>query len=146
MNARPGPRPSRLPFPLLRKLAFWGYAAALLTATHWPRLKIDVEGIERPDLLIHLAAFGLWTFLLTCSGYLGYPERTSTAARALLLGLIFAAIDEGSQALPFLHRQVALDDYLANAAGVTLGAGAALVFSRLVIRFLAPHLRQTPKP
>ena len=39
-------------------IAFFAYARAL-RLTHWPRLTVEVEGIDRPDLFIHVAAYGL---------------------------------------------------------------------------------------
>ena len=42
----------------LWRLAFWVYAAALFTATHWP--KLEVPGPEGSDKVIHVGAFGTW--------------------------------------------------------------------------------------
>ncbi|MEO1583881.1 MAG: VanZ family protein [Planctomycetota bacterium] len=113
------------------RIAFTLYALVLVTATHWPQLRIEGP-VPRPDLYIHLAAFGLWTSLLIATELLG-PWRSRTAvAKCVALALIYAAIDEGTQAIPALGRTVALDDYLANALGVILAGIAAVIASKLV--------------
>ena len=114
----------------LARTAFVVYALILVTATHWPQLRIEGP-VPRPDLYRHVAAFGLWTCLLIATELLG-PWRSKPAiARCVAVALVYAAIDEGTQAIPALGRTVALDDYLANALGVVLAGIAALIAGRL---------------
>ena len=114
-------------FRALARVAFVTYALVLVTATHWPQLRIEGGPVPRPDLFIHVTAFGLWTCLLIATQLLG-PWRSKPAiAKAVVVGLIYAAVDEGTQAIPALGRTVALDDYGANALGVTLAGVAAMI-------------------
>ncbi len=101
---------------------FVAYAVLLFIGTHWPNLKIPTAVVQRPDLVIHLTAFGTWTVLLWWSGLAGLRARWRTAVRVLVIGLVYAAVDEVSQGIPGLGRTVALDDYLADALGVGVGA------------------------
>ncbi len=103
---------------------FITYAIILAIATHWPRLRIEGP-IERPDLWIHMGAFGLWAALLALTALLGPRWTVSNILASVGVALAYAAIDEGSQAIPALGRTAALDDYLADAAGI-LAAGAGL--------------------
>lgn len=112
----------------LRRPAFWVFALAVFVATHYPKLRIESEILPRPDLLIHASVFGTWTLLLCLSGYVGPGGRAATWLLGGLVALVYAAVDEVTQGVPWLHRTVALDDYLANAAGiVAVGLGGALV-------------------
>lgn len=105
------------------RIAFALYAALLFTGTHWPKLKIEGP-VPRPDLFIHFAAFGLWAFLFGLCAFFA-PNAPRFSAKNYLItfiaGLAYAAIDEGLQAIPALHRTCAWDDYAANAIGVLLG-------------------------
>lgn len=113
---------------------FFAYAALLFVGTHWPALHVDVPGVERPDLIVHLLVFGLWGVLFTLTAFAGPPGRPRAFAIALLLGLVYAAIDEGLQAIPALKRNAALDDYAANSLGLLLGMSAASLAARLAQR------------
>ncbi len=112
------------------RLAFPVYALVLVTATHWPQLTIEGP-VPRPDLYIHLAAFGLWTCLLIATELLGPWRSRAAVGKCVVIALVYAAIDEGTQGIPGLGRTVALDDYLANAGGVLLAGIAALIAGAL---------------
>jgi hypothetical protein len=129
-------------------LIFICYAAALFIATHWPNLRIESVRIKRPDLIVHLTVFSIWTILLFASGLVRRSVSASatspnspsqregaggrvpvrhlrsqtTILRLWLIGVLYAAFDEGTQAIPILGRTAAWDDYLFNVMGVTLGA------------------------
>ncbi|MEM1167048.1 MAG: murein biosynthesis integral membrane protein MurJ [Planctomycetota bacterium] len=115
---------------MIRALARWAFAAyaiLLFTLTHWPALRIDRAPIDRPDLWIHSAAFGLWAFLLGASGWLARGRLRTPIAHPLAVlgvGVLYAAIDEALQAIPALNRFAAFDDFAANAAGIGVGVGA----------------------
>lgn len=106
------------------------YAAALLVATHWPRLAIDGP-IERPDLVIHLGAFGLWTLLLIACAFFGRALGARNVLISAAIAALYAPLDELSQSIPALHRVAAVDDALANLLGVALAAGLALALGAL---------------
>ncbi len=119
----------RLPAPsLLSRAGFVVYALGIFVATHWPQFSIDVPGVERPDLFIHLAVFATWAVLLNLTGWLGEPRTVRTPLRVLPIALVYAAIDESTQALPIIARTAAMDDFLANAAGIVLGTLAVLAW------------------
>ncbi|MBX3386838.1 MAG: hypothetical protein KF768_09725 [Phycisphaeraceae bacterium] len=115
-------------------IAFFAYALGLFVLTHWPRLTVEVEGIDRPDLFIHVAAYGLWTALLIASGLLGSWRSTATVLRCGLVAAIWSALDEWSQGLPFVQRHATWDDAFANWAGVGLATAGGLIVARLASR------------
>ncbi len=94
---------------------FAAYALALLIATHWPGLAIDGP-IDRTDIIIHIAAFCIWTMLLA----LAIDARARTLLLVALIALAWAALDEWTQR--FVNRTSTLEDFLANAAGIILGS------------------------
>ncbi len=107
------------------RFAFIAYALVLFTLTHFPNLKID--STWRPDLVAHLTAFGGWTLLLIMSGLFGPPLSSCNIALAAATGVAYGAIDEGLQAIPFIHRHAALDDWAADCLGVALACAAVLI-------------------
>jgi len=117
--------PLRMP-----RVGFAIYALILVTATHWPELKIEAGNIERPDLILHFGAFGLWAALAVASGFFGNRSSTQNYVRTIALGVVYAAIDESSQAIPIIRRTAVWDDYFANCTGILLGATAALALFR----------------
>lgn len=107
-------------------LAFPVYALVLATLTHWPKLRIEAP-IERPDIIVHAIAFGLWTWLLMATGWLGRPLGAKSVFLATIAGACVATVDEASQALPGLGRTVDRSDLWANLLGVgSVGLIAAL--------------------
>lgn len=112
----------------LLKVAFWIYAAALFTGTHWPNLRSP--GPEGSDKVIHVMALGGWMVLASLQGWFAPQLSDRNLLRTLLVAAAYAAVDESSQAIPFVHRTAALDDYAANAIGIMLAAFALLVLRR----------------
>lgn len=112
------------PRPLIRA-AFACFALAVFTATHWPQLRFEGP-IQRPDLVIHLAAFFAWTALLIACGFVGPALSPRNTLVSGTIALAYSAADELSQGIPWLGRTVALDDWLANATGVGLATLGAL--------------------
>lgn len=122
-RARQQSRSPVVPRPVF--VALFAVCAALLTiGTHWPRLQIEGP-IPRPDLYIHLAAWSLAALLLALSGLAGWATTRTGAGRVWIIALVWCTADELTQAIPELGRTVALDDWLMNAAGVSLGTLAA---------------------
>jgi VanZ family protein len=108
--------------------AFWPFAVALFIATHWPQLRVDGP-IPRTDLVAHFTVFGTWGLLATASAFFGPALSRRNIARTWVVGVIYAAIDEGLQLIPALGRVAALDDFAANATGITLAALLLLLVS-----------------
>lgn len=110
----------------IRRWAFALYACVLAIATHWPG--VTIEGpIERPDLVIHLVAFSIWTLLLGFSRLLGEPRRARTLLVVALVASAYAGLDEFTQR--YVNRTSSWDDYLANLSGI--GAGIVLLALRI---------------
>jgi len=118
--------------------AFILYTAALLTATHWPGMVIDGP-VERTDLIIHVGAFCVWTWLLYGAGLVGAggrfrDERTmKRIGLTALAGFAFAVLDETTQ--PLFERQFDWWDLWADWLGVLIACGTILVLERLSWRF-----------
>ena len=115
------------------RVAFVIYAAVLAYATHRPNLVIDGP-IERTDLVIHVGAFCVWTMLLIATRWPGAWTSRAAVLRAGMIGLVYAVVDESTQAIPFFRRVFGFDDMAANAAGVILAVLVALA----LIRFARP--------
>lgn len=106
---------------------FW--ALLLFTLTHWRDLKVDA-GVPRTDLWAHAIGYGVWTFLLIASGFVGVRGSWKSVGLGMPVALLYAGLDETSQGIPGLGRFVTWEDFAANAIGVWIGAGvwaAALV-------------------
>lgn len=120
------------------------YALILVTLTHWPNLEIHGP-IERPDLVIHLGAFGLWALLFSACGWFGPATSWRNVRWTWPIGLAYAALDEITQGLPGVHRHVALDDWCANATGITLACIAMLTLGRWLRRTTPPLPREADR-
>lgn len=107
------------------------YAVALTLGTHWPALVLPAAGaITRMDLILHVGAFGAGTALLIACGWFGPALTTRNIRLSAAMGFIWATVDEASQGLPGLNRQVGLDDWAMNMAGVGAAALGALWVAR----------------
>jgi VanZ family protein len=133
--------PWRFPTRFHFRLAFWAYALAVLVATLWPRLELNVPGVERPDLIVHFLIFGTFYVLLFASGYLAGASRWRSLLLPWLVAVVCAGIDESLQAIPLIRRTAGWDDFAANAAGITIGLIAATLWT-----FLAGHRRDEQSP
>lgn len=102
-----------------RRVLFGLYAAGLFTATHWP--KVDIQGpLPRTDLWLHVGAFGAWTLLAIACGFFGPALSARNLLGCAVMGAAYAGVDEGLQALPFVQRTCAWDDFAADCLGVLL--------------------------
>ena len=95
-----------------RIIAVFGFVVALI-ATHWPNLAF---GSEAPsDKILHAVAFGVLTFLLWRSRWI---NRVWILA---LFMIVYSAIDERTQSLPWIRRHTSLEDWNADLIGIALG-------------------------
>ena len=108
----------------VRRWAFAAFAVAVFVATHWPNLQLP--GTGRPDLLVHVVVFAAWTAMLILAGFFGPPFSLRNIGMAALIAPVYAAIDEGLQAIPFIRRHAAFDDWGANVSGIAFACLAAL--------------------
>ncbi len=113
------------------RTAFIVYALTLVTLTHWPRLELPTDIIERPDLVAHVGAFGLLTLLLIAASFFGPALSTRNIVRSTIVAAIYAPIDELTQSIPGVNRTTSALDMLADLAGVAIAAAAALLLSRI---------------
>ena len=94
-----------------RIIAVFGFVVALI-ATHWPNLAF---GSEAPsDKILHAVAFGVLTFLLWRSRWI---NRVWILA---LFMIVYSAIDERTQSLPWIRRHTSLEDWNADLIGIAL--------------------------
>ena len=112
------------------KVAFCVYALVLFTATHKPGVEVNVIPGIRLDLFIHAGAFGLWTVLLGLTGWLGNPSGARGMLPRLVGGVVYAIIDESTQAVPIFARVFDVKDMLANIGGALLGTVVVSAFVR----------------
>lgn len=142
-----------LPVPLLHALLksrIWPiilvvYVCTLATATHWPKLRIEGP-VPRSDLYLHLIAFGTLGGLVTLSALFAPHASRRNLVQSWLAALLYAAVDESTQAIPGLGRTSAWDDYLANATGITLGVATAAILLKLTAPQAVPATPPIPAP
>jgi hypothetical protein len=118
----------------LRRRAFALYALALVTATHWPGLAIQMPSFSRLDLVVHALAFGVWTTLLVFCGFFGPPSSGRNLARSVMVALAYACVDEVSQGVPILRRTVDGLDLAANGVGIVFATVTLALWARAAWR------------
>lgn len=91
------------------------YAVVLTAGTHWPNLRFGAE-MPASDKTVHLLAFAGLTVLVARTGWVSSPWRAG-----LVVGL-WSILDELTQALPGLGRDVGPPDMVANLLGCLLAA------------------------
>ncbi len=111
-----------------RRVVFVAYAVALATGTHWPALTLGPDPGFRLDIVVHLAAFAAWTFLLAGCEWFGVIDSRRNTAWCVAAAAAYAALDEATQALPGVNRTVLWSDLIANWSGVAF-AGAWLIMA-----------------
>lgn len=114
-----------------RRLAFFVYAAIVVTLTHWPELRIEAP-VPRPDLFVHAAVFGLWTLAAIAAEWFGPWNHPRAIAASMILSAGYAAADEWTQ--QFVGRVTTLDDFAANLLGVALAGPASLAGASILDR------------
>lgn len=95
-------------------MAFVLYALTLTVATHWPALDLGTESYSAPDKVLHMIALGGLVVLLQRTRWL------TATWQAVLVGLVWAAVDELTQAIPILGRHASAGDMLAGQLGILL--------------------------
>lgn len=97
--------------------------------THLPAKKLPTVDVD--DKAAHLLAYAGLGALLYVSLWLTNPNRRGAAITVMVIGLIYAAIDEWLQLL--VGRDCELGDWIADAAGLCI----AVVILSLIRRFAA---------
>jgi hypothetical protein len=115
----------------LRRAAFWLYALAIATLTHWPGLAVETPFEFRADIFVHSGVFACWTVLLALCGYFGTAREPRNVTTSMVVALVYTAVDEFTQGIPGINRSVDPLDLLANILGVILaGLGLRLLAAR----------------
>ena len=81
--------------------------------------------------MLHVMVFGAWSFLCVRAGWFG---RRHSARNVVLSGgvsIVYAAVDEATQAIEALHRHARWDDFGANLFGVAVGLAVAMTLAAL---------------
>lgn len=118
--------PTRRTRPWPRR-AFWAYAGFVFIATHYP--KLQVPGPGRPDILVHIGVFALWTALIIGCSFFGPALSAKNLVVSAIMAAVYSGVDELLQAIPFIRRVPAWDDWGANLIGVASATGVAALLS-----------------
>jgi VanZ family protein len=123
---------------------FFAFAGSLFVATHWPNLRVPGP-VYRGDLWIHAAVYAVWTsLLLACTFFDSAIFSRRNIARTVVVAILYAGLDELTQALPGLQRVAAWDDFGADCVGVAIVGVCALVASQRRLSLKEkPHHRDT---
>lgn len=113
-----------------RRVGFAVYAVVLATGTHWPALTLVPDPGFRLDLLVHLAAFAAWTFLLAGCEWFGPVVSRRNVGWCAAISAAYAALDEATQSLPGVNRTVLWSDLIANWGGVAAAVAWLAVAGR----------------
>lgn len=112
-----------------RRGLFIAYALIVVTATHWPNLKIDGP-LPRTDLWIHCTCFALWMILAGLAGWFGKSLSRRNLVRTFPMACAYIVVDELTQGIPGLGRTVDPTDIAANFLGLCIGVGVLVVLRR----------------
>lgn len=105
-----------------RRAARWAFGLFVIawaTASHWPNLRAPPVGISNADKVVHFGAFVTWTVLLGLTGWVG--TGAGGRRRVIVVALLYAILDEATQAFPILGRHADFSDLLADVAGAAVG-------------------------
>jgi VanZ family protein len=97
-------------------ILYWG---TLFSATHVPAPRLPVMTVT--DKTLHFSGYALLAVAVFCTLRLAKPGWRDLAATVLAICLTYAAVDEWTQALPFIGRACELADWYADAAGAAVG-------------------------
>ena len=114
----------------LIRVAWGAYALLLFGATHWPQVQIPGQEY-RADVVIHMAAFGLWSALFIACGWFGPALSWRNISHAGVIAPIYAGLDELSQGVPGIGRVVDALDAVGNLTGAVLATLVALIAARV---------------
>jgi len=105
-----------MPIPFIRRIAPFLFWAALLFAYVCAVLpRQEAPSFSSSDKVEHMVAF----LTLAMLAVLAFPRASALRIGAWLAG--FGAFIELSQAIPFLHRDASVYDWLADVAALALG-------------------------
>jgi VanZ family protein len=122
-------------FKNFRYVFIWGaiiLALSLIPGTHIPRIP-DFYQLFKPDKIIHLAMFGVFSLLLLLSlrrqyGYAFF--RYYGIIIGLTISFLYGGLTEYLQFITNLNRSGNIYDFIANAAGSLLGLLVMIILLR----------------
>lgn len=103
---------------LIVTIAYW---LTIFTLTHIPQQHLP--SVPFGDKIEHLLAYGLLGLLLYCYIWRTRPHLNNIEGLVLTIGLLYGAIDELLQAVPFIHRSCELLDWFADCTGIAIAVG-----------------------
>lgn len=103
------------------------YWLGIFTLTHVPAPRLPTVHVS--DKLEHLISYGALGTLLFLSLWAVRPTWTQIGILTLAIGIMYGAIDEWLQALPFVNRDCDFLDWTADVSGVAI-AVVVLTFIR----------------
>lgn len=109
------------------------YALVLLTLTHIPKPRGVFEG--QNDKTLHLLAYLALGSFAYVSAALQFPTRRGLALWIVILGAVFAALDESTQ--PIFHRHADLFDFRSDMLGLIVAVCAMAVMRHVLRRLRA---------
>jgi VanZ family protein len=121
------PRTSRSTATRILWLTTAAYWLGIFTLTHVPAPHLPTVHVS--DKLEHLISYGGLGTLLFLSLWAARPTWTQIGILTVAIGMMYGAIDEWLQALPFVNRDCDFLDWTADTAGLAL-AVVVLTFIR----------------
>jgi VanZ family protein len=101
----------------------------LFTLTHIPGERLP--HVPLSDKTEHLTGYGTLGGLLFCSLWLSRPWMQNLGILVLAIGMVYGAIDEWTQAIPFIHRDCSLLDWYADTTGLAIAVIVLTAFRAL---------------
>ena len=109
----------------------WGltilYWLAMFAGTHTPAIKLPAV---TSDKTLHFVSYALLAAAILVSLRVSGRLRSTSGVTVLAILLAYGAIDEWTQALPFINRSCEMADWHADAAG----AAVAVVLGSWLLR------------
>src|SRR3954453_12832858 len=106
------------------------YWLGLFTVTHIPAEKVPPMPLS--DKTEHLLCYGALGGLLMLNVWLSRPRLRHAAVVVLVIGMTYGAVDEWTQALPFIRRDCSILDWYADTTGLAI-AVIGMTAIRLVV-------------
>jgi VanZ family protein len=106
-----------------------GYWLILFTLTHIPGEKLP--HVPLSDKTEHLTGYGTLATLLYFSLWRSKPHLSNIGIVVLGIGMMYGAVDEWIQAIPFIHRDCDLLDWYADTTGLAIAVIVLTAFRAL---------------
>jgi VanZ family protein len=111
-------------------IATGGYVGVLLFATHYPKPQEFLGGNPPSDKTLHLVAYGLLGLFVGTTLLLAGRWSRRTMLLAAVSLILFAALDEATQPLPWFRRAADPLDWVFDCLGIAIGLAAVAVAAR----------------